>query len=62
MKHLPIDLSYSVGPENKKSISSSIKETKLVRQDASVTLTQSLFSCLFTLKGLNEQKELILSA
>lgn len=57
-----IDLSYSVGPENTKTISNGREEAKLVRQDASATLTQGIFSGLSTVNGVKEQEALILSA
>jgi adhesin transport system outer membrane protein len=57
-----IDLSYSVGPENTKTISNSREEVKLVRQDATATLTQGIFSGLSTVNGVKEQEALILSA
>jgi adhesin transport system outer membrane protein len=57
-----IDLSYSVGPENTRTIGNEREEVKLVRQDASATLTQSIFSGLSTVNGVKEQEALILSA
>jgi len=57
-----IDLGYSVGPETTKTISNRREEADLVRQDASATLTQSIFSGLSTVNGVKEQEALILSA
>ncbi|MBU1995500.1 TolC family outer membrane protein [bacterium] len=57
-----IDLAYSVGPERTKTISNNREEADLVRQDASATLTQNIFSGLSTVNGVKEQEALILSA
>ncbi len=61
--YLPsIDLSYSVGPESTKTPSNQEEQADMTRQDASATLTQSVFSGLDTMYGMEEQEALILSA
>lgn len=61
--YLPsLNLSYSVGPEfTKTAANSGVRET-LIRQDASATLVQNVFSGLSDKYAVEQQKALILSA
>ncbi|MCK4737656.1 MAG: TolC family outer membrane protein [Sulfurimonas sp.] len=61
--YLPsIDLSYSVGPEETRTIANSKIKENLTRQEASITLSQNIFAGLNTLYGVEQQEALILSA
>ena len=61
--YLPsIDLSYSVGPEETKTIVNRRETANLTRQEASADLRWNIFSGLDTMYGVKEQEALILSA
>ncbi|MDT8338616.1 MAG: TolC family outer membrane protein [Sulfurimonas sp.] len=61
--YLPsLDLSYSVGPEFTKTVANEGVRETLIRQDASATLVQNVFSGLDTKYAVEQQKALILSA
>ena len=61
--YLPsLDLSYSVGPETTKTIANSREDVDVIRQNASVTLTQNIFAGFDTQEAVKQQKALILSA
>jgi adhesin transport system outer membrane protein len=61
--YLPsVDLSYSVGPEETKTIVNQRETANLTRQEASADLRWNIFSGLDTMYGVKEQEALILSA
>lgn len=61
--YLPsIDLAYMVGPEATKTIANQRDQETLIHQEASITLTEHIFSGLSTVNGVKQQKALILSA
>jgi len=61
--YLPsVDLSYSVGPEVTKTPANLREEADLVRQEASATLTQNIFTGLGTKYAMEEQEAIILSS
>jgi len=60
--YLPsVDLAYSVGKEETKTIANQRVKYKYTRHDASATLTQPIFSGLSTVYGVEQQNALILS-
>ena len=61
--YLPkVDVSFSFGPETTKTIGNSREKVNVIRQDASLNLTQNLFAGFETQQGVNQQKALVLSA
>lgn len=61
--YLPtLDASYSVGPERTWTPSNNRERADMERQEASLTLTQSVFSGFDTIEGVKQQKALILAA
>ncbi len=61
--YLPsIDLSYSIGPEKTRTIANGREDETLTRDEASIKLTQNVFSGFDTRYGVKQQKELVLSA
>lgn len=61
--YLPsIDLSYSVGPEVTRTPANLREEASLVRQEASATLTQNVFTGLGTMYSTKEQESLVISS
>ena len=61
--YLPsVDLSYNIGPEQTRTIANNRVKYSYTRSDASVTLTQPVFSGFSTVYGVKQQKALILSS
>jgi adhesin transport system outer membrane protein len=61
--YLPkVDVDFSFGPENTKTVSNSREDVGVVRQDASATIRQNIFAGFDTVNGVKQQKALILSA
>lgn len=60
--YLPsIDLSYSIGPETTQTIANFREDVDVVRQEASATLTQNIFTGFDTMNGVEQQEARISS-